>query len=201
MAAWLALAFEYDGKRNDSKFLTSEQIKAPVALLKAVDVVRAETFDARAAATDMNQALEDVRSRWEQHFQNRFDDMAIRLARVSRHAGIWRRIARDLTKNYKQLHAEHKDRMELMEKSFSTDMRLRAAERFWQAKRKVIQRLADDAEQRQAMVMTFKALEHEEKASDNERIIVLNALFRPQDSATDEAVPVAALETIMSKSK
>ena len=72
---------------------------------------------------------------------------------------------------------------------------------FFATEHKINQRLADDAEQRQAMVMTFKALEHEEKASDNERIVILNALFRPQDPGNDETVPVAALETMMSKGK
>jgi hypothetical protein len=73
--------------------------------------------------------------------------------------------------------------------------------RIFATEHKVNQRLADYAEQRQAVVMRFKALDHDERASDNERITVLNALFRPQETSAEEAVPVAALETIMSSNK
>ena len=145
VAAWLALAFEYDGKRDDSHYVLSEQIRAPIPLLKAIDLVRTESLDAQAKAAESNEALDEMRSRWERNFQGQIDLLQSRISRAARHAKIWRRIARNLSKGYKQLHKDHEARMQQMEKSFSTDMKLRAAERFWQAKRKTNRKRANAA--------------------------------------------------------
>lgn len=62
--------------------------------------------------------------------------------------------------------------------------------------RKLNRRMADDAEERIAMVKTFRALEYSGKISGEERIIVLNALFRQFASDGDETVPFAVVEAI-----
>ena len=47
--------------------------------------------------------------------------------------------------------------------------------------------LADDAEERVTMVKTFRALlEHEEKMDPQDRILMLQALFRPAANASDD---------------
>lgn len=59
---------------------------------------------------------------------------------------------------------------------------------------------AEDAGMRVAMVHTFKALEYEGKASEEERAIILSALFRPKNPAfIDEGVPNPVWEAIMKR--
>lgn len=62
--------------------------------------------------------------------------------------------------------------------------------------RKLNLRMADDAEERVAMVKTYLALEVEGKTSAEERFIILNALFRAFASDGDETVPFATVEAI-----
>ena len=57
--------------------------------------------------------------------------------------------------------------------------------------------LADDADERIAMIKTFIALEHEGKASDAERAIILQALFRPHKESIEEGVPHPVWESIL----
>jgi len=59
--------------------------------------------------------------------------------------------------------------------------------------------LAEDAEERVAMVYTFKALEYEEKVSDEERAIILQALFRPHGSKPEDTLPSPAWEAIVKR--
>ena len=57
--------------------------------------------------------------------------------------------------------------------------------------------VAADADERIAMIKTFKALEYEGKASDAERAIILQALFRPYKESIDEGVPHPVWESIL----
>lgn len=59
--------------------------------------------------------------------------------------------------------------------------------------------LADDAAERVAMVMTFKALEFEHRVSDEERLIILNALFRPHSRGPEDGMPNALWEAVLKK--
>ena len=61
------------------------------------------------------------------------------------------------------------------------------------------QEMADDAEERQAMVMTFKALEYEQRVGDEERLVILNALFRPYGGGTEETVPLPVWEAVIQR--
>jgi hypothetical protein len=178
------------------------------------------------------------------------------------------KIASRFSDNYRELIDNHTSEMENMRQAFSTDMRLRASEKFWSHKRRLNrkrgrsafkllcwvgglgaiilggvyyleyrlfgfpegfsfghtilyiipallfvwllrilaneyrtnQQLADDAEEREAMVLTFKALEFEEHVGDEERLIILNALFRPHIKGAEENVPIPIWEAIIGKS-
>lgn len=61
------------------------------------------------------------------------------------------------------------------------------------------QNQADDAEEREAMVLTFKALEFEERVGDEERLVILNALFRPHNSSAEDSLPLPAWEAIIGR--
>jgi len=61
------------------------------------------------------------------------------------------------------------------------------------------QHMADDAEEREAMVFTFKALEHEQRVGDDERLVILNALFRPHGKGAEESVPMPVWEAIVGR--
>ncbi len=54
-------------------------------------------------------------------------------------------MALGLSKNYRSLHEDHKDRMGKMERDFSNDMRLRAAEKFWAKNDRLNRRRAETA--------------------------------------------------------
>lgn len=71
--------------------------------------------------------------------------------------------------------------------------------RMFATERKVNLRMSDDAEERQAMVMTFRALESQGQASEKERILILAALFRAFASDGDDPIPLGALETFVNR--
>jgi hypothetical protein len=56
--------------------------------------------------------------------------------------------------------------------------------------------MADDAEEREAMVMTFKALEFEKRVANEERLVILSALFRPHGGTVEENIPAPIWEII-----
>jgi len=68
--------------------------------------------------------------------------------------------------------------------------------RHYAQERKQNLRMADDAEERVAMVKTFLALEVEDKATREERLVILNALFRPYAASGDENVPFVSSEML-----
>ncbi|WP_341363884.1 hypothetical protein P8T57_17820 [Thalassospira sp. SN3W] len=58
----------------------------------------------------------------------------------------------------------------------------------------------DDAEERQTMVMTYKALEYDGKRTSNEeRALILNALFRSKTHNSDDALPSPIWETVLNR--
>ena len=59
------------------------------------------------------------------------------------------------------------------------------------------QQMADDAEEREAMIFTFKALEHEGRVGNDERLVILNALFRPHGRSAEEKVPQPIIDAFI----
>tara|TARA_E500000318_G_scaffold26685_1_gene26721 strand:+ start:1114 stop:2376 length:1263 start_codon:yes stop_codon:yes gene_type:complete len=58
----------------------------------------------------------------------------------------------------------------------------------------------EDAEERQTMVMTYKALEYDGKRTSNEeRALILNALFRSRRHEPDDALPSPIWETVLNR--
>ncbi len=214
------------------------------------------------------EALSGLRDEWDDQFR----------ASQEQHAGIIAQFHREVeklneahdqqVKQIGEVHAEHQVRMQQMESTFSTQMKLRSSERYWGEKRKVnVKRanerrwvliaavpfvivallaafagvnkvgivpasgfstvgvfaygvptiialwmlrlvvreyrenidLADDAEERVAMVYTFKALEYDDKVSDEERAIILQALFRPHGRAPEDTLPNPAWDAIVKR--
>lgn len=214
-------------------------------------------------------ALSGLKKRWEGKFSQFWKTQHEEETRISASYAQGMKLARKLLMQIKsfgwahrrataEIELNHTERMTAMETAFSTDMKLRASEKFWGAKRRVHERrsrtalrnfiiacfvapfglvavysgvewvigtpsaqfetshifyfgiptvivlwaikhlagyylmhreLAADAEERVAMVHTFKALEYEGRASEEERLVVLQALFRPHQSAVDDSVP------------
>ncbi len=59
--------------------------------------------------------------------------------------------------------------------------------------------MADDAEERIAMVKTFKALEFEKNAATEERIVALQALFRPHDRPPEDSLPSPVWDALLKR--
>ncbi len=62
------------------------------------------------------------------------------------------------------------------------------------------QNLADDAAERTALVHAFKALEKEGKADNAERLLILQALFRPAAHLSDDTAPISLIEKMINRS-
>ena len=58
-----------------------------------------------------------------------------------------------------------------------------------------------DAKNRAVMTQTFLALMSEGKADENDRILILNALFQPINSASDDGAPPHWFELMMERMK
>lgn len=61
----------------------------------------------------------------------------------------------------------------------------------------VNQALEHDAAERVAMVNAFKALEKEGKAEQSERLLILQALFRPATTPVDDTAPIAVVNQLL----
>jgi hypothetical protein len=212
-------------------------------------------------------SLGNLRTRWEKEYGKFYDSSTKIRARLLHQAGRFKRVSFAMLRGYKQLQSDHAAEMQRMEKAFSTDMQLRAAEKFWAKKRrlnrqrakaalqtmwtigilggvvligiyyglfkllgeppqfsvshalayfvptllfvwllrifgteyKTNKNMADDAEEREAMVMTFKALEFEKRVGDEERIVILNALFRPHGNTSEETVPAPVWDAVLGR--
>lgn len=229
-------------------------------------VLRAErTLDEAPATLHADrESLESAREDWTDFLENASTTLE---DREQQGDGLARRLVEKLMRTktqYERMRQDHEGTLAAMRTAFSTDMKLKASEKFWNAKRKVNKTraqnafkeflwsiaygifflgytywfifkaigagagfsvfhaiaytapavlvlwilrilatryrvnmaMADDAEERMAMVMTFKALEYEEKVSEEERIIILQALFRPHDRAPEETLPLPAWEAM-----
>lgn len=213
-------------------------------------------------------ALAGLKKRWEGKLSQFWKKQLLEEADRSQSFSQGKKLARKLLFNLKngtwdharrtsEIAADHDKQMATMRQAFSTDMKLRASEKFWGAKRKIHagragkafhwfggtsigaiiflpliylgidsalgkqtglntahvfyfglptllwlwiiklfagqflanRNLESDAEERMAMVHTFKALEYEERVSEEERLVVLHALFRPHESKSDNSLP------------
>ena len=260
-AAWIAIVHarkqEYQASyiQNFSEFM------------RAWDILRLQGLDVRKRLESLEDSLKSMRTRWTKRL-DRTNKMGIREQnRTRRRVRLYRRAAQRLFAIHSRQLEEHKTRMGQMEKEFSTDMRLRASEKFWSRKRELNRKraksaftklcvvgsvggtllalvywglyagiglseglsivhallysipailllwllkifaneyrsnhhLADDAEERVAMIFTFKALEHEERVGFEERLLILNALFRPHERGSEDSIPMPAWDAMINR--
>lgn len=71
--------------------------------------------------------------------------------------------------------------------------------RFYSQEHKTNVALADDANERHNMVLAFKALEYDGHIPPEERLVVLQALFRPHGRPPEDTVPVPVWDTILQR--
>ena len=235
--------------------------------MNAWDVWRSQGLDVRKRLESHEQGLKSMRTRWTKRL-DRTNKAGIREQNsIRRRLRLYRRAAQRLFAIHSRQIEEHRARMAQMEKEFSTDMRLRASEKFWSRKRQLNRKraenafknlcrvgglgglvlalvywvlyaaiglseglsivhallysipailllwllkifanehrsnlqLADDAEERVAMIFTFKALEHEERVGFEERLLILNALFRPHERGSEESIPMPAWDAMINR--
>lgn len=243
------------------------QVGNLVRFLSLVDDAKAARNDGEANLDAHRGALDEARGQWMELYRTSEEELQkqveenIRYRRKALKRGI------KAVRDYEATRRDHEEQLATMRVAFSTEMRLRASEKFWDAKRKINARrattalaefigggvasvialsglfifladqlppaegispmhllafgapvvfvlwmlrilatryrtntaMADDAEERMAMVKTFKALEYEEKVSDEERIVILQALFRPHDRAPSEGVPNPVWEAVIKR--
>lgn len=271
-AAWLAIVYARKQRYE------AAHIRNFAEFMRAWDVVREEGLDVKARLESLEQGLVRMRKRWSERFRRTEHANEMAQNGNRRRVRLYRKAAQRLVSKHRKLQDDNKARMEeiqtghesrmaKMEKEFSTEMKLRASERFWSEKRKLNRtrsatafkklgwsavvgalalsgiyfflhksiglpeglnvghsllyllpaglylwllkifaheyrtntQLADDAEERVAMVFTFKALEHEERVGTEERLLILNALFRPHDSNSPESMPLPAWNAIIER--
>jgi len=253
--------------RNQNERVSFEQIVDPLSFMGAWEIVRESSINVKNSLEAQKKSLSNLRSRWDANifglrekadlFEKSSFERALRILRLTA----------ERMRKHRRLFAQHQAAMLKMEKAFSTEMQLRAAEKFWSNKRRLNRKreklafqrlcavggigfivlmiaywiisgafiprngidfsqavvyliptliyiwllriiasdyrsnknLADDAEEREAMVMTFKALEYENRVKDEERLVVLNALFRPHGESAEETVPIPVWEAVVSR--
>ena len=254
------------------------QVQNISELLRAWDAVRLEGLDIDARMKSHEEGLKQLRSRWSDRFSRTRKANELAQAGNRRRVRLYRKAAQRLLSAHEKAQAAnqvlmdemrsvHEARMARMEQEFSTEMQLRASEKFWSRKRKLNagraksafkklcfsggigaiamagiyaflyktiglpeglnighgilyllpavlylwllkifaneyrlnKELSDDAEERIAMVFTFKALEHEERVGVEERLLILNALFRPHERGSEESMPFPAWEALIKR--
>jgi hypothetical protein len=249
--------------------LNFSEIKQAVPFLNAWMATERDAIDYKRARLSQEKSLTALRERWQKHLDDegalsRKKDLSTRQSRAR-----LRHVAINLLRRYRDQTREHERRMKAMESAFSTEMQLRAAEKFWGKKRRTNRaraeaafkrlcwtgglggaaiiavyyilillfgapgslniaqsivfavptiiyvwilrifateyrtnkNMADDAEEREAMVMTFKALEYEQRVGKEDRLVILNALFRPHGNTGEENVPAPIWEAVIGRAK
>lgn len=265
-AAWVELWKLAEEGSHGTRYSMRNVLRA-FDFMEAWDYTQRHRLDALAAVKEQAVALEKMRDDWKRALETlkAEDDRRIDLSRA--HMRRTRKISMRWLRNYRDLQAAHQGDMDQMKKSFSTEMKLGAAEKFWGRKRRLNRQrqntalktlagvgllgmialiglfwgisaafeapttlslshslfyfvptilyvwflrifateyrtnknMADDAEEREAMVFTFKALEYEQRVGDEERLLILNALFRPHGNTGEESVPTPVWEAVIGK--
>lgn len=234
-------------------------------ITRAVVIAEQQAIDPKKAVAEQKRALTNLEKKWLSDLDDRHRDFQAALHRINQNRKRLEDQALRAIRQYDEAREGHEKRMSDMETAFSTDMKLKAAEKFWGKKRRVNRQrerraqmqlywslaaaliflgsvywliyqntdpnlsagqifiylaptilamwplrilannlrtnkdLADDAEEREAMVMTFKALEYEGRVSDEERLVILSALFRPHERGGEEGIPHPAWEAILQR--
>lgn len=269
-AAWIEIFRTLGGKKNRKQpgaAIGFSEIKDVVAFMDGWIAAHEGGIDARNAIAPHKRSLSSLKNRWSDQFNDAYDEIRQSREVLERETARVKRLAAQLLCRQRRMLRDHRVRMAEMRTSFSTEMKLRAAEKFWGQKRRVSRKrslaslrkfyvtgglglaalfgiyaflfwmierpqslniahsilfliptlayvwllriyateyrsyknLADDAEEREAMVMTFKALEFEQRVGDEERLVILNALFRPHGQSGEESVPLPVWEAIVGK--
>lgn len=254
-------------ERTPDQRVKFNQIPNIATFMRAWFALEADTLDRQKSLDRQKQSLNALRSRWDHHLSKAEESEKALATKFKERERRLAKIAFGRLRKYRELHKTHEQDMAGMLQAFSTDMKLRAAEKFWGEKRRLNRKrektafarlcwvgglgflalmvsyfviywlfgvpetfsvthavvyfiptliyiwllriiaseyksnknMADDAEEREAMVMTFKALEYEDKVSDEERLVILSALFRPHGESAEETVPVPVWEAIVGK--
>lgn len=247
--------------------IPSGQVGNLVRFLSLVDDAKAARNDGEANLDAHRGALDEARRQWMELYGTSEEELQKQVEENIRYRRKALKRVIKAVRDYEATRRDHEEQLVSMRVAFSTEMRLRASEKFWDAKRKINERratsalgefivgglasviflsglfiyladklgsadgispthllafgapivivlwtlrilatryrtntaMADDAEERMAMVKTFKALEYEEKVSDAERIVILQALFRPHDRAPSEGVPNPVWEALIKR--
>lgn len=243
------------------------QVTDMLRFSRAVIIAEQHDIDPKKALTSLRRSLKKLNEQWEADLKENDIEYHEVLHQLRRDKTRLKNVVLGLARNYKQIHQDHEERMSGMETAFSTEMQLRAAEKFWGHKRRINRRrenasrkvllerglpfigagllfvylfigwalgfdkftpghvfaylmptilaiwplrilanemrtnkdMADDAEEREAMLMTFKALEYETRVKDEERIVILNALFRPHERGVEDGIPNPAWDAILKR--
>lgn len=282
-AAWLALVHARKQKYRIGHVQNIDD------LIRAWEVVRLSRLDVEVRLECLEHGLKRMRSRWDDRLRTT-ENASLRAQKVNRRrVRLYRKAAQRLILRHgsaqeehrvrmeemqrvhvarvEEIQTDHEARMEKMRQAYSTEMTLRASEKFWSRKRNLNRKrarkafkklawsgvlgaitlagiflglhwtiglpeglgivhglwylvpsvlylwllkifaneyrtntdLADDAEEREAMVFTFKALEHEERVGTEERLLILNALFRPHERGSEESMPLPAWEAMVKR--
>lgn len=260
-AAWVVIL------QARKQIIKDQHINNQLDFVNAVISAHNEGLDVSKAIEGQKHSLDKLRGEWDQIFSEIDSKYKDRLNTNKEAARNLKKGAIKQIKAYRDQRIDHESKMERLQKDFSTEMRLRAAERYWGKKRKINkarsvtafkilclvmglgglalsgifylenkflevpeafnimhtlalltptaiyfwlirifaneyrhnQAFADDAEERVAMIYTFKALEHDERVGDEERLIILNALFRPHEKNVEESIPLPAWEAVIKK--
>lgn len=241
------------------------QIQDMIRFSQVASTVAAYDIDPKKAVASQKQSLTKLRQSWSDALEENHSDFQKTLAALRWDKRRLKGVVLNLARKYKKEQIDHEERMAAMEKAFSTDMELKAAEKFWSNKRRINRRreetaktrlfyglgivavalvllyslvgwlapkdntpliiflcliptvlavwplrvlanqvrtnkdMADDAEEREAMVYTFKALEFENRVGNDERLVILSALFRPHERAAEESVPHPVMEMVLKR--
>lgn len=229
--------------------------------------LREDDFDSKVVLSRQSANIAQLMGAWEEKFSKLEESVLKSESEQQNAAKRLKSLAVRQIRNHKRLRFAHENAMQKQRQEFSTEMTLKASEKFWSKKRRLNrlrsgaafsrlcwtggiggillvgvfffiynslpidsnfgvgqtlvfaiptlayvwllrifaneyksnQKMADDAEEREAMIFTFKALEHEERVGAEERLIILNSLFRPHDSSSEESIPLPAWESLVGR--
>jgi len=129
--AWATLL-----KARGAKILDQHIINY-IDFINAMISANNEGLDASKAIENQKKALENLRTEWEKILHDRDSNFEKLLNRNKTHARAIKKGAISRLKAYRDQCKDHESRMKKLEKEFSTEMKLKASEKYWSKKRKL----------------------------------------------------------------
>jgi len=114
-AAWLTIAFATEPAEN----ITFGNQAKLIPILRALDVVRDKTFDARAAAESLATTHTDLQRKWSAQVQEKVTTMDDTNATAKARTLRWLRRTRRSAARYRAMRTRHEKDMEAMRVAFS----------------------------------------------------------------------------------